>query len=177
MKILSALLIIIANVAVPLSAQQNEPKTPIIEIVETNGQVRTDTTYVFLRVFSDGSTEAHDLRHLDLRHVQISRGKLKPSTYRAVEQVVKSQWWQNLPATLGPFYNETDSGLSWDVATPHGNSVRHVQLVNFNPYVTRYLAKKPYPTELEKFVCLVLKARGEAIQDDELGVAEGCKKF
>jgi hypothetical protein len=175
-KTLAALLTLVAT-AVPLVTQQSPPRQPVLEIIETDGQVRSSTTYVYLRVFSDGSTEAHDLRRLDLRDVQLRPGALRSSTFQELENTVKSHWFQSLPDRVGPFYHETDTALSWDLTAASSGDTRRVQFVNFNPYVTTYLAKKTYPRELERFICLVWKARGEAIEDSETGLADGCEKL
>lgn len=176
MKRLAASLIFVAT-TVAFAAQQSSPKQLVLEVVETDGQIDRSTTYVYLRVFSDGTTEAHDLRRLDLRDVQLRSGTLASSTYRELEDAVRSQWFENLPERTGPFYHENDTAWSWGLTVPSAGSARHVQFVNFNPYVTMYPAKKTYPRELERFVCLVWKAREEAIQENEKGLAAGCRKL
>jgi hypothetical protein len=175
-KSLAAFLIFVSTI-VPFAAQQSTPRHLVLEVVETDGLIDRSTTYVYLRVFSDGTTEAHDLQRLDLRAVQLRSGTLASSTYRELEDALRSQWFENLPEKTGPFYHETDTLWAWDLTAPSVGSARHLQFVNFNPYVTTYLAKKTYPRELERFVCLVWKAREEAIQESEKGLAAGCLKF
>jgi hypothetical protein len=177
MKRVTRFLIFVTYFVIPFAAQQSPPRKLVLEVIETDGSVRGSMTYVYLRVFSDGSTEAHDLRRLDLRAVQLRSGKLKPSTYQDLDSITRSQWFLSLPEQTGPFYGETDTAVSWDLTSPRGDSLRRVHFVNFNPYATMYIAKKAFPRELEKFVCLVWKARGEAVQDAEAGIAAGCQQF
>ena len=81
--LVSVLLLSALGLPRPVDPQESQ-RTLLLEVILTTYDISRTETLVYLRVFSDGSAEAHPMREVDfrtlaLRKAQVSRSVVLPS--------------------------------------------------------------------------------------------------
>src|SRR5689334_13618061 len=70
--------ILVIIVSVP-AVSQDSGKSQILEVVVTTYDVSRTETLIYLRVFSDGSAEAHPTRKVDFRNLALKQAQIPSS--------------------------------------------------------------------------------------------------
>jgi hypothetical protein len=86
--------LVLLSLDFPRLAEPQEPlRTLLLEVILTTYDVSRTETLVYLRVFSDGSAEAHPMREVDFRKLGPKSATIPPN-----ELVTLSEFLENLQA-------------------------------------------------------------------------------
>ena len=177
-KRLQLALLLLLSLAVPkLVGAQDSKRTLLLEVILESYDVSRTETLVYLRVFSDGSAEAHPMREVDFRRLALKKAQISPSELTTLSEFLSSSKVQQLEPKYERSWGAIDSGEKWDVTIVWGENKKSIALYNFQPFYAR-TRKKPYPAEIEKLGCLVWELRtkvtGEPLDRDYV---TGCRKL
>jgi len=167
------LLIIVPNLAV----SQEPQKTQLLEVVVTTSDVSRTETLVYLRVFSDGSAEAHPTRKVDFRNLVLKQAQIPSSEMAELQKLLTPSRMQNWDSRYERNWGNIDFGDEWEITVGQGSDKKAITLVNFRPFLARD-KKKPYPRDIEKLGCTVWELRAEVLNEPlEKDYASGCKNW
>ncbi len=156
---------------------QESQRTPLLEVILTTYDVSRTETLVYLRVFSNGSAEAHPMREVDFRALALKTASIPPSELATLSQFLGSSNVQHLDAKYERYWGNIDFGQTWQITIAQGSSQKSMILENFQPFLAR-TKKKPYPAELERLGCLVWKLRTKVTGEPlERNYVSGCQKL
>ena len=156
---------------------QESQRNLLLEVVLTTYDVSRTETLVYLRVFSDGSAEAHPMREVDFRKLALKTASIPPNELATLGQFLGSSKVQHLDGKYERYWGNKDFGQTWQITISQGDSQKSMVLENFQPFLAR-VKKKPYPADLEKLGCLVwtlrTKVTGEPLEQNYVA---GCRKL
>ncbi len=156
---------------------QGSEKTQVLEVVLTTHDVSRTETLIYLRVFSDGSAEAHPTRRVDFRNLVLKQAQIPSPEVVKLQEFLSPVRMQSWDSKYERFWGNKDFGTEWAITVGHGTEKKEIMLVNFQPFLARE-KKKPYPTDIEKLGCTIWELRaeviGEPLEKDYLG---GCRTW
>jgi hypothetical protein len=170
-------ILLLAATAASALISQDSGKNQILEVVSTTYNISRTETLVYLRVFSDGSAEAHptrkiDFRNLDLKHVQLSSSDM--TSLREFLAPARTEKWDD---KYERFWGCKDCGSAWEIVVGQGKEKKTISLTNFQPFLARE-QKKPYPADIEKLGCIVWELRAKVVNEPyEMDYLSGCKSI
>jgi hypothetical protein len=181
MKRLQVSLLLLLSLAIPkLTDPQESQKNLLLEVILTTYNVSRTETLVYLRVFSDGSAEAHPMREVDFRTLALKKAQISPSDLATLREFLSSPKVQHLDPEYHRYWGNIDFGQTWQITIAQGDSKKSIVLENFEPFFAR-TKKKPYPVEVEKLGCLIwelrTKATGEPLERNYVGGMGGCREL
>jgi hypothetical protein len=156
---------------------QESRRTPLLEVILTTYDVSRTETLVYLRVFSDGSAEAHPMREVDFRTLTLKTASIPPSVLAALSEFLSSSKVQHLDTKYERYWGNIDFGQTWQITIEQGDCQKSIVLENFQPFLAR-TKKKPYPAELERLGCLVWNLRTKVTGEPlERNYVSGCREL
>ena len=170
--------LVILFLAGPRLVNSQDPKpTPLLEVVLSAYDVSRTETLVYLRVFSNGSAEAHSMRDVDFRSLGLKKAQISPSELTTLSEFLGSSKVQNLDPKYERYWGNVDFGREWEISIARNDQTKSIVLENFQPFLAR-TKKKPYPAELEKLGCLIWELRTEVTGEPlEKNYVAGCRKL
>lgn len=171
-------LLFFSSLAFPrLVSPQESQRTLLLEVILATYDVSRTETLVYVRVFSDGSAEAHPMREVDFRTLALKTASIPPNELATLTEFLNSSKVQRLDTKYERYWGNIDFGQTWQITIAQGGSQKSIVLENFQPFLARTKGK-PYPAELERLGCLVWKLRttvtGEPLERNYLS---GCRKL
>ncbi len=178
MKRLQVSLLLLLSLAIPkLTDPQESQKNPLLEVILTTYDVSRTETLVYLRVFSDGSAEAHPMREVDFRTLALKKAQISPSDLATLSEFLSSSKVQHLDPEYHRYWGNIDFGQTWQITIAQGDSKKSIVLENFQPFLAR-TKKKAYPAELEKLACLIWELRTKVTSEPlEKNYVAGCREL
>jgi hypothetical protein len=159
---------------------QESQKSSLLEVILTTYNVSRTETLVYLRVFSDGSAEAHPMREVDFRTIALKKVQISSSEITALRELLGSPKVQHLDSEYRRYWGNKDFGQTWQITIGQGDNKKSIVLENFEPFLARS-KKKPYPVEIEKLGCVVWEMRtkvtGEPLERNYVGGTGGCREL
>jgi hypothetical protein len=175
-SVLACLVFLFLSGPKPVTSQESRPALLVEVILKTYGVSRTEAL-VYLRVFSDGSAEAHSMRDVDFRSLALKRVQISPSELTTLREFLSSSKVQHLDPKYERYWGNIDFGYEWQITVAANDQRKSIVLENFQPFLAR-TKKKPYPAELEKLGCLIWDLRtevtGEPLEKDWVA---GCRQL
>jgi len=177
-KRLQVSLLLLLSLAIPkLTDPQESQKNVLLEVILTTYDVSRTETLVYLRIFSDGSAEAHPMREVDFRTLVLKKAQISPGDLATLSEFLSSSKVQHLEPEYHRYWGNIDFGQTWQITIAQDDSKKSIILENFQPFLAR-TKKKPYPAELEKLGCLIWELRtkvtGEPLERNYVG---GCREL
>jgi len=181
MKSLHVSFLLLLSLAIPKPTDPQEAQKGLsLEVILTTYDVSRTETLVYLRVFTDGSAEAHPMREVDFRTLTLKKAQVSSSDLAALRELLSSPKVQQLDAEYIRYWGNKDFGRTWQIMIAQGGKKKSIALVNFEPFLAR-TKKKPYPEEIEKLGCLVWELRtkvtGEPLERNYVGGTGGCREL
>jgi hypothetical protein len=174
-RVLLSLLVLltITGVAVP----QETPRTLLIEVILKTHDIQRKETLVYVRVFSDGSAEAHPSYEVDFRTLSLKHAQVPSADMAELREILSSRNTQGLESKYDRFWGNVDFGNEWDVTIGEGENKKAIILSNFQPSLARS-RNQPYPVEIEKIGCIVWELRRNVF-NEPLGhdYIRGCREW
>ena len=170
--------LVLLSLAGPKLADSQESKaTLLLEVILTTYDVSRTETLVYLRVFSDGSAEAHPTHDVDFRSLNFKKAQISAIELSILNDFLGSSKVQHLDPKYERYWGNKDFGEEWQIKIAGNDQTKSIVLDNFQPFLAR-ARKKPYPVELEKLGCLIWELRtevtGEPLEKDWVA---GCRKL
>jgi hypothetical protein len=164
-----------------LSIAQTAPnasseRTPLLEVVRHSWSVEREETLLYLRVYSDGFSQADPMKQVDLRDVKLKTKQLSREELSSLTSLLADRNTAQLLPEYSSFWGNKDFGYQYEI-TITGSSRKQLKLLNFQPFLARKEGK-PYPKQLEKLGCSIWRFRtevtGEPLEKDWL---KGCTEL
>jgi hypothetical protein len=176
MRFVRPLFVVLLVLSLPrLTAPQTLQHIQVLEVILKTYDVTRMETLVYLRVFSDGSAEAHPMREVDFRTLALKQAQISPNDLAKLREILNPSNTQRLEPKYEQSWGNKDFGSEWRVTIGQGESKKTVILENFQPFLARS-KKKPYPEEIEKLGCIVWKLRTEVTGEPlERNYLRGCQ--
>ena len=172
--------LLLLSLAIPKLVDSQESKTSLIEVILTTYDVSRTETLVYLRVFSDGSAEAHPMREVDFRVIGLKKAQISSGDLAALRELLGSPKFQKLDPKYRRYWGNKDFGTTWQITIGQGDSKKSIVLENFEPFLAR-TKRKPYPVEIEKLGCFVwevgTKVTGEPLERNYVSGVGGCREL
>ena len=176
-RALECSLLLLSLTSPGLVEPQELQRTLLLEVALTTYDVSRTETLVYLRVFSDGSAEAHPMREVDFRKLALKTASIPPNELATLGQFLGSSNVQHLDAKYERYWGNIDFGQTWQITIAQVGSQKSLVLENFQPFLAR-TKKKPYPAELERLGCLVWKLRTKVTSESlERNYVAGCREL
>lgn len=154
---------------------QESLRSPLLEVILTTYDVTRKETLVYLRVFLDGSAEAHPMREVDFRNLTLKKTQISPSDLVKLSEVLSPSMTQGLESRYDRYWGNRDFGNEWQITIGQGDSKKTIVLRNFQLFLAR-TKKKPYPTEVEQLGCIVWELREKVTGEPlERNYVPGCR--
>jgi hypothetical protein len=156
---------------------QGKPNGDILfEVVHNSWDVERDETLVYLRVYSNGFAEAHPMRKVDFRNIDLKHKQLSSEELTSLRNLLTDSATTTLEPKYSRNWGNKDFGYKFDITFSKNAEKKHLEFENFQPFLARKRGK-PYPKQLEKLGCSIWKLRlevtGEPLEKDWLrGCAE-----
>src|SRR5713226_4024850 len=178
MKRLGVSFLLLLSLALPRVADsQDAQQNRLLEVILTTYDINRTETLVYLRVFSNGSAEAHPMREVDFRTLALKKAQISPNDLVKLREVLSASKTKSLEPKYERYWGNKDFGDEWQVTIGQGDSKKTIILGNFQPFLAR-IKKKPYPAEVEKFGCIIWELRtkvtGEPLERDYV---RGCREW
>jgi hypothetical protein len=178
MKCLSWLFtaLLVITVRVPAASQDSEKKQ-ILEVVVTTYDISRTETLIYLRVFSDGSAEAHPTRKVDFRNLALKQAHIPSSEMAKLREFLSPSRTQKWDSKYERYWGNIDFGDEWEITVGQGKDKKEITLSNFRPFLARK-KKKPYPADIEKLGCTIWELRMKVLEEPlERNYVGGCKDW
>jgi hypothetical protein len=178
MKQFLVLLLLLLWLAIPMLAEPQEARRSVIlEVIRTTYDISRTETLVYLRVFSDGSAEAHPTYKVDFRTLALKQAQISPSELARLKEVLNASETQSLDPKYERYWGNVDFGNQWEITIGQGAARKAITLVNFQPFLARS-KKKPYPAEIEKLGCIIWELRRSVFSEPlERDYLSGCARL
>lgn len=163
-------------VRAPSPAGSQDPgKTQLLEAVVTTYDVSRTETLIYLRVFSDGSAEAHPTRKVDFRNLALKQGQIPSSEMAKLREFLNPSRTHEWEGKYERSWGNEDFGDEWEITVGQGKDKKEITLLNFRPFLARK-KKKPYPVDIEKLGCTIWELRMKVLDEPlERNYVGGCK--
>jgi hypothetical protein len=106
-------------------------KTQLLEVVVTTHDVSRTETLIYLRVFSDGSTEAHPTRRVDFRNLVLKQAQIPLPEIAKLREFLSPSRTQNWDRKYVCFWGNKDFADEWAITVGQGTEKKEIILVNF----------------------------------------------
>jgi hypothetical protein len=156
---------------------QESDRSLLLEVILTNYDVSRTETLVYLRVFSDGSAEAHPMREVDFRNLALRKAQITSTDLVKLRKLISPSKSQGLESRYERYWGNKDFGNEWKITIGEGDGKKTLVLANFQPFLAR-TKKKPYPTEVEQLGCIVWELREKVTREPlENNYVGGCREL
>jgi len=147
----------------------------ILEVIVTTYDVSRTETLIYLRVFSDGSAEAHPTRKVDFRNLALKQAQIPSSEMAKLREFLTPSRTQKWDSKYERYWGNKDFGDEWEITVGQGRDQKEITLVNFRPFLARE-KKEPYPVDIEKLGCTIWKLRMKVLVEPlDRNYVGGCK--
>jgi hypothetical protein len=173
---------LVVMVAFGLLAAENSAQSPslgtdiVLEVTATRTTMANEVTYVYLRVFSDGTAECQSSRHSNSENRELLTVK-KTLTQDEFTRI-KSVMVEPKLAAVGPKYETRyaiiDTSTAWTIKIQRSGQPQIIQVIEFSPGLARTM-KHPYPDALVKLGCNIQKIRADVASESNTFDSE-CKR-
>ena|SRR5258708_2612369 len=169
-------LLLVITVPKPVVSQDSE-RTQILEVVVTTYDVSRTETLIYLRVFSDGSAEAHPTRKIDFRNLALKQAQIPSPEMAKLREFLAPSRTEKWDSKYERYWGNKDFGDEWEITVGQGRDKKEITLVNFRPFLARE-KRKPYPGDIEKLACTIWELRMKVLDEPlERNYVGGCKDW
>jgi len=149
----------------------------VLEVMATSSTMTGEDTYVFLRVFSDGTAECQLLNRGDLEKKETPTIKkaLSQDGFVRIKSVLSNSRLAKLKSRYETRYAIVDTSTEWTIKVLRPGQTQVIQVLEFAPGLARAM-KHPYPDALVKLGCSIEDLRAELSGEPNFHDGE-CKRI
>jgi hypothetical protein len=136
----------------------------ILEVMNNHFTRGTTIPSLYLRVFSDGTTECHTEKFTGEEKDVTKRKVLGPKEFENLKAVINDPNLPDIKKRYELNYPVVDSWMEWTITVQHPNGAQRIQVPNFSP-VSELYKNQAYPDVLVKLGCSILRIREEVFHD------------
>jgi len=176
---LSILVVVIS--IFPTLALQSLPETAskkqiLLDVIRQSSDIEREETLVYLRVYTDGLAEAHPMRKVDFRNLEMKRKQLPKAEFEVLSRLLSEPATSQLLPAYSRFWGNKDFGSKLQI-TISNRTQQKLELINFQPFLARKTGQ-PYPQQVEKVGCEIWKLRYEVSEERlEKDWLKGCSQL
>ena len=149
----------------------------VLEVIATHTTMASEDTYVYLRVFSDGTAEYQSRNHSnsEAKEPLTIMKTLSQNEFFQITSVVRNPKL----AKVGPRYERryaiVDTSTEWTIKIQRPGQPQIIQVLEFAPGLARIM-KHPYPDALVKLGCNIENLRDQVSGEPSFPDSE-CKRI
>jgi hypothetical protein len=145
-----------------LVAQSPGPsKEILLNVVAAHTTPQGEHSYLYLRVFSDGSAECQaSTPSARVKDQPTTTKPLAKDEFSRIKSIVDDQKLAGLAPKYETKYAAVDSWTEWKIEIHGSGRMQIIQVLEFSPSLAKTM-KHPYPEALVELGCSVEKARAE----------------
>jgi hypothetical protein len=152
-------------------AQSSNPKpeaNTILEVIATHTTMASEHSYVYLRVFPDGTAEFQSSRdsHSESNVAPVVSRTLNEDDFTRLKSAVSQPRLAALKLRYETRFAIIDTSTEWTVRIYGSGRAQTVQVLEFSPGLARIM-KHPYPEALVKLGCTIEKLRADVSGESE----------
>jgi hypothetical protein len=160
-----------------LAGAQQSDRLLLLDVILTTYDIHRTETLVYLRVYSDGSAEAHPTHEVDFRSLALKQAQIPAADLARLHDLLTPSRIQNLSDEYERNWGANDFSTKLVITIGQGESGKTVTLVNFQPFLARS-KKQPYPVEIEKLGCVIWELRTNVFKEPpDKDYVRGCQEW
>ena len=160
-----------------LGHAQQPSKTLLLDVIETTSDIHRTETLVYLRVYSDGSAEAHPTHEVDFRTLALKHAQIPATEMARLRGLFSSSEFSTLHDEYDRNWGAVDFATKLSIAVNQEQNRKTITLVNFQPFLARN-RKQPYPAEIEKLGCIIWELRAGVFREPlDKDYVRGCREW
>jgi len=148
----------------PSSAGTQPSSTLILDAIATTSDIHRTETLVYLRVYSEGSAEAHPTHEVDFRTVTLKQAQIPAPEMARLRELLSSPKILALNDEYDLNWGAIDFSTKLVITLSREQNRKTITLVNFQPFLARR-KKQPYPAEIEKLGCIIWELRTNVFKE------------
>jgi len=149
----------------------------ILEVIATHTTMKSEDTYVYLRVFSDRTAECEFSRLSNTEnkeHPAVTK-TLTQNEFNRIESVMSDPKLANLEPKYETQYAVVYSSTEWTIKIQQtAGEPQIIRVLEFSPGLARMM-KHPYPDALVKLGCSIKKLRAD-VSGESISLDDECQK-
>jgi hypothetical protein len=160
----------------PVEAQQPS-RTLLLDAIATTSDIHRTETLVYLRVYSDGSAEAHPTHEVDFRNLALKQAQIPAPQMARLRGLLSSPKIRALNDEYDRNWGAVDFSTKLVITVSQEQNRKTITLVNFQPFLARH-KKQPYPAEIEKLGCIIWELRTNVFKEPpDKDYVSGCREW
>jgi hypothetical protein len=177
-KTLCVLLVLPSFLAFSAPVQAQQPsRTLLLDAIATTFDIHRTETLVYLRVYSDGSAEAHPTHEVDFRSLALKQAQIPTPEMARLRELLSSPKIRALDDEYGRNWGAVDFSTKLVITVGQEQNRKTITLVNFQPFLARR-KKQPYPAEIEKLGCIIWELRTNVFKEPpDKDYVRGCQEW
>jgi hypothetical protein len=178
LKCLCELLVLPSFLAFSAPVEIQPPsRTLLLEAIATTFDIHRTETLVYLRVYSDGSAEAHPTHEVDFRTLALKQAQIPASEMAKLSELLSSPKIRALNDEYDRSWGAVDFSTKLAITVSQEQNRKTITLVNFQPFLARR-KKQPYPVEIEKLGCIICELRTNVFKEPpDKDYVRGCQEW
>jgi hypothetical protein len=162
--------------SLPVEAQQPR-RTLLLDVITTTSDIYRTETLVYLRVYSDGSAEAHPTHEVDFRSLALKQAQIPAPEMARLRELLSSSKIRALNDEYDRNWGAVDFFTKMEITVTQEQTHKTITLVNFQPFLARR-KKQAYPTEIEKLGCIIWELRRNVFKEPpDKDYVRGCQEW
>jgi hypothetical protein len=147
----------------------------VLEVIATHTTMASEDTYVYLRVFSDGTAECQSRNHSNSAAKERPTMKtLTQNEFFQITSVVSNPKLTKVGPRYETRYAIVDTSTEWTIKIQRPGQPQVIQVLEFAPALAR-IRKHPYPNALVKLGCNIEKLRDQ-VSGESSSLDSECKR-
>ncbi len=107
-----------------------EPQQPnrilLLDVIRTTYNIERTETLVYLRVYTDGFTEAHPMYEVDFRTLALKQAQIPASDLARLREVLSPSKTQGLANKYERYWGNIDFGNKWEITIGEGDGKKTI---------------------------------------------------
>lgn len=129
----------------------------LLEVVATHSSMADEDTYLYLRVFSDGTAECHSSAHAEKEPRSLKK-PLTQEDFSRIKSIVGNKNLASLRSRYETKYLIVDTSTEWTIKIQQPGPAQIIHVLEFSPGLAKTM-KHPYPDALVELGCNIEKLR------------------
>jgi hypothetical protein len=149
----------------------------ILEVIAIHTTMKSEDTYVYLRVFSDRVAECQFSKQSNTENKELPAVKktLTQNEFIRIESVISDPKLANLEPKYETQYAVVDFSTDWTIKIQHtAGEPQIIRVLEFSPGLAKTM-KHPYPDALVKLGCTIKKLRAD-VSGESISLDDECQR-
>jgi len=164
------------HISNPRPSPNSSPSADVLlEVTATHSTMQSEDTYIYLRVFSDGTAECQSSRHANPDGEDRYKKTLTQDEFGKLKTILDEPGLRHVRTRYETRYAIVDTSTEWVIKIRRTGRPQIIEVLEFSPALAKIM-KHPYPSALVKLGCTVQKVRSD-VSGESAYVDSECKRI